>query len=327
MSGLHGSSEDDRESALRLQRSAQALGLQRKQRLAALVSMRKENIDYLRRVHQGGTFWLNCTLLTAADIQNYARTTVPRQRSLSFFYLALSLGKLLDASPTGVPLVRALTQLVEEWEYHMAGAAVQGVKYVTAKSSSCVYPQHSRAPHVQAERAEAPPQTGGAAGELLAALSGLPEPPLAASAGARAARADAVPTAPAPTTAGAAAAAAAAAAADPALKMSPCIHRFHNAVVYEFLLTPHMPLASLDYVEVFTALCGELLRAFDALTKHPDCHAQPAAYEAVLRVDGRVKQHVIAVAAKELTEVSQAANAAMLEQLRTDAAPPSWPSR
>ena len=63
----------ERESALRTQRQAQALLIQRKQRMSALVAKRRMNLAYLQNAHLGGTFWLNCTLLSMYDIQQYAQ--------------------------------------------------------------------------------------------------------------------------------------------------------------------------------------------------------------------------------------------------------------
>lgn len=53
--------------------------------------------------------------------------------------LGLSLGRILYLTK-GVATVRAFSQLMEEWEYHFAGTAMQSVKYVMAKNSSFVYP-------------------------------------------------------------------------------------------------------------------------------------------------------------------------------------------
>lgn len=79
-------------------------------------------------------------LFTLEDIKQYARTVVPRSRVLPFFYLGLSVSSMLSLNP-GTATVRAFSQLLEEWEYFHAGGAVQGMKYVMAKNSPCVYPQ------------------------------------------------------------------------------------------------------------------------------------------------------------------------------------------
>lgn len=65
---------------------------------------------------------------------------VPKQRAEAFFKLGLGLGRIVHL-PKGLPIVRAFSQLMEEWEYYIAGSAMQSVKYVMAKSSPCLYPQ------------------------------------------------------------------------------------------------------------------------------------------------------------------------------------------
>ena len=71
--------------------------LQRKQRLEAMVLKRKQNVIYLRQIFEGNSYWLNCTYMSTVDIQRYA-LSVPKQRSIMFFYLGLSISKILELS-------------------------------------------------------------------------------------------------------------------------------------------------------------------------------------------------------------------------------------
>lgn len=119
-----------------------ALLLQRKQRLQSMVYKRKENLKYLMRTHEGGVFWLNCILLTKDDISQYIYQTVPKHRTLLFFYLAIGASTVLKL-PKGSPTVKAFLQLLEEWEYFFAGSTMQSMKFVLAKNSTCVYPSSS----------------------------------------------------------------------------------------------------------------------------------------------------------------------------------------
>ena len=79
-------------------------------------------------------------LIGEAELCDYVRDVVPELRTTRFFYLALSLGKLLDM-PAGAVTVEALWQLIQEYEYHFANSAMQMVRYTTARNSECVYPQ------------------------------------------------------------------------------------------------------------------------------------------------------------------------------------------
>lgn len=64
---------------------------------------------------------------------------VPKQRTESYFLLGLSISKIL-LLPAGTATVRALSQLIEEWEYFNAGSTYQSMKYMMAKTSPCIYP-------------------------------------------------------------------------------------------------------------------------------------------------------------------------------------------
>lgn len=130
---------EEREKRLAEERIQQALRLQRKQRLEQLIHKRKANLEYLKKLHQGGVLWLNVTLFTYQDIRHYVRTMVPKQRVESFFLLGMSVSTMLVLNP-GLSTVRAFAQLIEEWEYYHAGTAMQSMKYVMAKNSPCIYP-------------------------------------------------------------------------------------------------------------------------------------------------------------------------------------------
>lgn len=94
----------------------------------------------VQKFHEGGCLWLNTTLFTSDNLRKYARVTVPKQRTQSFFMLGMSLARILFL-PGGMPTVRGVAQLIEEWEYYNSGTAMQSVKYMMAKNSSCIYPQ------------------------------------------------------------------------------------------------------------------------------------------------------------------------------------------
>ena len=83
---------------------------------------------------------MNTTLFTSDDVEKYVSNVVPRQRTQSFFKFCLSLGRILHL-PKGLPLVRAFSQLMEEWEYFFSSTAMQGVKYVMARNSAAPFPQ------------------------------------------------------------------------------------------------------------------------------------------------------------------------------------------
>lgn len=54
--------------------------------------------------------------------------------------LGVSISRILDLE-AGLPIIRAFSQLMEEWEYVNSGHPMQGVKFMMAKTSTCLYPQ------------------------------------------------------------------------------------------------------------------------------------------------------------------------------------------
>ncbi len=108
-------------------------------RLEVLVQKRSMNVNYLRKVHLGGNFWLNTMLLSERDIQNLVLATVPKQRIVAYYYLGLSLHNLLTLT-SSLKVIQGFSTLIEEYEYFCSGTAMQGMKLLMAKSSPCVYP-------------------------------------------------------------------------------------------------------------------------------------------------------------------------------------------
>ena len=312
---------EESEKQLRAMRTQNALLLQRKQRLQALITKRLMNVSYLKRVHEGGVFWFNCTLLTQADMRMYAHVVVPVSRSVQYLYLALSLSKILDDPdiPRGGPLVRAIAQLLEEWDYYFSGPAIQGVKFVTARTSPCIYPQYSSAARTSATESspgasplppppsppvhEADVDADGTSAQYVtfAGRSASPVPPSLPSS-----HPGNAPT-PTPDPTG----------QEDAFRSR--IWKFDNCVVFEHLLTPPL-VFDVDYLEVFPVLCAALLDMYEAL-RHADCHASSLVYDVILKTDMRVKDQVINLIAKEITEMCQNGNRAAVEGLRGDSVP------
>lgn len=187
-------------------------------------------------MHQGGCYWLNTILLTHADLLAYSTKFVSKQRVESFFSLGISISKIVELSP-GLPVVRAFSQLMEEWEYVHSGSTMQSVKFMMAKNSTCVYPHMS-------------PTEG---------FSDLARP---------------------------------------------SVFKFNNAVVFEHLRLPHIPF-ELDYLEVFTGLCVELSKLYEKLI-HEECYANQVIYDTIVRLDTRVKHHIINLVSKEVTDACSA---------------------
>ena len=178
---------------------------------------------------------------------NYSTKVVSKQRIESFFSLGISISKIVELK-AGLPVVRAFSQLMEEWEYVHSGSTMQSVKFVMAKNSTCVYPQMSP----------------------IEGFSDLARP---------------------------------------------SVYKFHNAVVYEHLQLPHIPF-ELDYLEVFSGLCVELSKLYEKLIQE-ECFSNPVIYDAIVRLDTRVKHHIINLVSKEVTDVCAAKMKAGTRTLRS----------
>jgi hypothetical protein len=181
---------------------------------------------------------MNVALFTKDDLVRYSKNVVPKHRTRSYFIFGLSLARLLYLPP-GLPAVHAFSQLMEEWEYFIAGSAMQGVKYVLAKNSSCIYPSTP-----------------------VSVVEGINEQQLS----------------------------------------RPSIYKFQNTVVYEYLDTTNIGL-ELDYLEVIPALCDTLHEIYGRIFTE-ETFSNQLAYETIVRLDTRIKHHIINCIAKELTEVS-----------------------
>jgi ubiquitin-protein ligase len=214
--------------------SEKSLKLQRKQRLEMLYQKRKFNIEYIRKVHEGDSCWFDCLLITKDDIQKLVTNVVPKQRVLNYFYLGLSLSKILELT-SGSQIIRAILQLIEEWEYYFSGPGIQGMKFVMAKSCSTLYPKTS--PIIESDGTEI---------------------------------------------------------------FRPNIYKFNGSVVFEHLLDPIFPF-DLEYVEVLLSLSSTLLSLYDTFIKL-ELYNNATTYEAILKIDNKIKFNFINLIAKEITD-------------------------
>jgi hypothetical protein len=84
-----------------------------------IVTKRQKNLAYLKRAHQGKVHWLNVVKLSPEHITQLLGPEKVQKRVTRWFALGLSAGKLLEL-PSGHTAVRALSQLMEEYEYHIS---------------------------------------------------------------------------------------------------------------------------------------------------------------------------------------------------------------
>lgn len=90
--------------------------------------------------------------------------------------------------------------------------------------------------------------------------------------------------------------------AAPNLNDKPSVYKFQNTVVFEYLKIAHAPF-QLSYIQVVIALFDSLSELYEGFG-HSECYTNAAVYEAIVRLDLRIKHHVINLIAKELTALS-----------------------
>ncbi|GAM17272.1 hypothetical protein SAMD00019534_004470 [Acytostelium subglobosum LB1] len=128
--------------------------LERKKSIVHIVERRTTSIDYIRRIHEAAYYpnqsalhWMNVATIQRLDFE---RSVEIQKRLLPWFSLGLSLAPLLSTEK-GPALVRALVQLMEEYDYHYEmGSAMQGVKVLLSKKQP-VYTTVSENEHIKSK--------------------------------------------------------------------------------------------------------------------------------------------------------------------------------
>lgn len=104
--------------------------------------------------------------------------------------------------------------------------------------------------------------------------------------------------------------------ADPNEPINPRIYRFGSDVVFESFFSPHIPF-QLDYLEVLDGLCHTLALMYQAIGHHAESLKREAAlFDALVKIDVKIKHHIINPIAKELTDVTARLAKLELEGLR-----------
>eukprot|EP00158_Paraphelidium_tribonemae_P002401 Partr_v1_DN25334_c0_g1_i2_m21612 putative Conserved hypothetical protein len=101
--------------------------------ISSLVSRRLRMISYIRNIHTGESFYFN-TVMIANDQQEYLSAQA-RKRALQWFYLGISLGPILNTRTT-TGFIRALTTLVDEYEYEVSDAGRQKFVQIFRKNKA-----------------------------------------------------------------------------------------------------------------------------------------------------------------------------------------------
>jgi len=105
----------------------------------ALIKRRIDSWKYLKKVHEGSLHWMNVVFLSKEEIFSHCDAKVLQKRAEEWFYLGVSLGPLLKLSG-GEPFVRALVQLLDEFETYVKSGKVFRSRESAAKAEFLVAP-------------------------------------------------------------------------------------------------------------------------------------------------------------------------------------------
>jgi hypothetical protein len=246
--------------------------------VSQLVEQRQRSLDYLKRVHEGPHPWMNVAFLKREHINNRP-SEEQAARTQSLFYLGLSLGPVL-ALDSGAATVRAVAQLLEELDYHMAGAATQtmvrggeprcrtpGLPH-TCHFLLCLFRSHAC---THRSRSLCAPQKFMMARSLASQAAGDRD------------------------------------------DLKPSLLKSGKRHVYEILRTPPIP-GDLDHCLVFVSLCEVLAQVYGKFNSEQG-NSSAILAETVLKIDTRVKALVIAPTTAELNRVAEDRMAAELAGL------------
>jgi hypothetical protein len=110
----------------------------------ALAEKRSFDLSYLQRTHEADpeVHWMNVISLRRTDITDAHEKTpeVYTRRSKKFYYLGISVSKLVQESKNLHDLVLGCLQLFDEYEYYFASNTKQNVRFMMAKPGPLYHP-------------------------------------------------------------------------------------------------------------------------------------------------------------------------------------------
>ena len=261
------------------------LRLSRKQRLEHLVAKRTKNFKYLIKMHKGGHFWLNTIFFSNEIIEEYVKKIVPVERGTHYLYLGLGIAKVLRLK-VGHLSLRALAQLMEEWEYYVSGTGMQSMKYMMAKPTYCPYPEiitsinnnNNSSNSSSSSQSHSNSSSRSNSNDMNNTNSNNNNNNNTATAVG--------------------------------------LKKFNGEMVYEFLTCPTITY-ELNYRLIFESLCGQLDDLYKNHFLNELNYCNQTNFDILLKLDTKIKHYIINVVAKEFTEIAQTIITDSFEELRT----------
>lgn len=121
----------------RLPERASALGADMSaSSISSLLERRMQSCAYLKEVFSGGQHFLSIATLGAPSSHHASSSEgVEEGQILRWFYLGVSLATL-QSQPVGPPFVRAMLQLLEEFQHHFSSLTDRNIKNIRAKAQA-----------------------------------------------------------------------------------------------------------------------------------------------------------------------------------------------
>jgi hypothetical protein len=278
------------EKRLQAERQARFQMLQRKQKLRELVEHRLSVIGSIHHAHENScSLWLSSVLISAFDITRFSLAEVPTSRCESLYYLSVSLDSLLEQrfndGSNSHAKIQSLSQLFEEWEYFGGGNAMQSMRLVMAKNSLSIHP-NSHGYGTYNHDAKSHAHNSDNSGAYSVERSGSTEGGAGSS------------------------------STPDKMAIRPSIFKFNGNVVYEYLLTPSVPF-ELCYSDILIALSESLRSMYCFFATDEQCWSRLPFYDAILRIDKRVKEFYITACLKEMTAIATRASEEVFELVRS----------
>ena len=258
---------------------------QRKLNIESLVEKRTINFDYIRKIQKQGGYWLNCILLTKKTLKDKSNKMSPCREEISkrcsmFFSIGISLAKLLELENT-VFFIKGVHQLFDEMEHYYTSTAMQAMKNVMAKSIDIFHPELSNFVKNQNQVISHLYLTDNNERNNIGS-------DFIANQGIQNINFNGLSTNNNTIN----------------ILTSFKLWKFQKDIVYEYFipLSPHLAY-SLSYDIVLDSLCSVLISVYLRFTEEV-CYSNNHVYEALVKLDAKIKHHIINPVAKELTDES-----------------------
>uniref|UniRef100_A0A7S1KQV0 Uncharacterized protein n=1 Tax=Percolomonas cosmopolitus TaxID=63605 RepID=A0A7S1KQV0_9EUKA len=290
----------------------------------------EEEKDSTRGAQVPNIYWMNTCPLTLHEITSFTHPSQLSHRLSQWFHLGISLAPLLQL-PSGWWFLRALGQLVEEWEYHFSNLVGQGMRYLRAmtgiigsssSSSSASSALSSSSTNLSNSLGQ---QVGNANNSSSGSLSSSGSGGSGVNNGAapNAGGVSAGPSTLTTTGGGVSAQHSSTGLANgsvlnqsigstqshhsvaPSRPIKPMIQRVNGTIVYEFLRTPHVP-HTLSYTQVIYSLCDILTLVYRKILSEKHALLQSATVshfdirDIILRIDSKLKSEFFGVLSRDL---------------------------